>query len=555
MSWIIKGEAGKTLDTTARAFADLNISGCVLKFQSLAGDQLTWTAEAADATGAGTLVPDMGQIVELWWDTTRKFRGHVTGIRVGMKQIQITIDGPWWWMERTNLTEVMADATGVSAERHSYVFPLQSLATDISSLMARAVTNGVPMTAGSVAAMYTVPQMTLTEQSVANALALLMAWCPDSVAWFDYSGSGAPTLNVTRRGVMATQTYTLATDAVEIGDISPRMDLEVARNEIHYVVRNTTTGKPAWASQASGTAAAGKRQIVTVSGPEIVDFLPKDDFASYALKAVSLLTVFNGGNEALFDPVIADIFNTYGTSYYFLAPVTYFCTRTSPTPLGTSKSYYYPGYSCKDAKGVVLAPGSYYYVTDANPPEWVKSQGIAVTLSQHYLMFEPASPQGRSDGFTAWAEGAVITGALYLDGWGSTIYYFAVREAKGTGWAIPNALGVKTGTTIYKPWEYDFAVPPAGLAAELVAAQAWVPWEGPITLATDECSGDNLLPKKYRLANALAPCATMDALARGVTHDLMRGRTTIDLGAPARVDFGTLVSRVRTEPKDNIIYL
>ena len=74
MSWIIKGEAGKTLDATARSFADLNISGCLLKFQSLAYDQLTWQAGTLNASGAGTIVPDYGQIVELWWNSTRKFR-------------------------------------------------------------------------------------------------------------------------------------------------------------------------------------------------------------------------------------------------------------------------------------------------------------------------------------------------------------------------------------------------------------------------------------------------------------------------------------------------
>ena len=88
-----------------------------------------------------------------------------------------------------------------------------------------------------------------------------------------------------------------------------------------------------------------------------------------------------------------------------------------------------------------------------------------------------------------------------------------------------------------------------------MAAQAWTPWEGPITLVVDECSANNLLPYKYHLANALPVCSSMGALARGISHDLFRGRTTIDLGAPARVDFGTLVSRVRSEPKDNIIYL
>jgi hypothetical protein len=47
----------------------------------------------------------------------------------------------------------------------------------------------------------------------------------------------------------------------------------------------------------------------------------------------------------------------------------------------------------------------------------------------------------------------------------------------------------------------------------------------------------------------------MDTLARAVEHDIQRGRTTVELGAPARLDFGSLVARIRREPKDNIVYL
>ena len=145
----------------------------------------------------------------------------------------------------------------------------------------------------------------------------------------------------------------------------------------------------------------------------------------------------------------------------------------------------------------------------------------------------------------AVASGPLYTG-LYVTG------YYCIINLTVTGWITQSAL---SNTTLYKPWEYDFVTPPAGLAANLVTAQNWVPWEGPITLVADDCSGDNLLPHKYNLAGTIAPCAIMAALAKGCSHDIKGGRTIITLGAPARLDFGTLVSRVRQEPKDNIVYL
>ena len=551
MSWLLKGESAKTLDATSRSLASLNLSSAVLKFQSLAGDTLTWTADTTAATGEGTIIPDFGQVVELYWDTTRKFRGHVTSVKVGMRQIAVEVSGPWWWMERTNLTEVQTDATGATAERASYVFPTQSLATSIGSLIARAVTNGVPMTAGSVATMFDVPRMTLAEMSCANALATLMAWCPDAVAWFDYSGA-SPVLNITRRGVVSPTTYTLGTDAIEIGEITPRMDLEVARNEIHYVTRNATTGKPAWASQTSGTDAAGKRQIVTVSGPEIADFLPKDDFDTADVQTLAVSTLLAGGIRQ-YDTSIWSIFTTYGygtNAYYGTSipvPGSYFYDYS------TSKMHAFPAPSCKTKAGVALAAGSYHFIISADIPSWLQDQAVEVDLSVWLMMIEAPATTGWSPGFAAFRQGATDVGQGIIQNGDTTKYFWAVREAKLSGWALTVAHTALT--TLYKPWDYDYLTPPAGLAAALVTAQAWVPWEGPITLVADDVSGTNLLPAKYNLANGITACATMAALAKAITHDIFRGRTTIELGAPARLDFGTLVSRVRQDPKDNIVYL
>jgi len=543
MSWTIKGETGKTLDATARSLEALNISTAVLRFQSLAVDTLTWQAETADATGTGTIVPDLGQIVEIWKDSARKFRGHVTGVRVGMKSISVTVSGPWWWLERINLTSDVLPYTGAtsgSAERPTYVFPTQSLTTSLDALIARAITNGAPMVAGTVATMFSVPKITLAEQNCAEALATLLAWCPDAVAWFDYSGSAAPILNIYRRDTTEATalTITIGTDAVEDVDIKARLDLEVARNELHFVVRNATTGRPEWATQASGTDAAGKRQIVTVSGPEIATLLPKDDFDSMLIRTAEV-----GGYAAEIDeldPVIAAVIAAYGPVGWTFNAADYGLFPNCPQRNG--------GMPGSGAHRVILG----------SVPEWMKTSGVMIA----------GSPVKIVESMTR------VSGWLYNTYSGS--YSAAVTALKAQGRAFSAASGgnyqfcvyidytVPTinvswptagGTTVYKAWDYDYLTPPAGLAAALVAAQNWVPWEGPLTLVGDDVTGDNLLARKYHLAGTLTPCATMGALARSITHDILRGRTTIDLGAPARLDFGTLVSRVRSDPKDNIVYL
>lgn len=563
MSWTIKGEAGKTLDATSRApAAGLNISSCVLKFQSLAADTLVWTADTTAATGAGTIIPDFGQVVELYWNSDRKFRGHVTGIKVGTRQITVQVEGPWWWMERTNLTSDAypyldddGDPAGTPAERAQYVFPTQSLATSIAALIARAITNGVPMTAGTVATMYDCPRMTLSEMSCANALATLMAWCPDSIAWFDYAGA-SPVLHITRRGVVAATTYTLGTDPVEIGEIIPRMDLKVQRNELHYVTRDATTGKPAWASQASGTAAAGTRQIVTVSGPEIVDFLPRDDFDSVTVQTAN--AAISAALVAQRDAGLSAIVRTYGYLPGTIADyINYYVTSYDPGAYNGRALFtrWFPvRYTITDGAGAIIpTSSSKKLVLTGDLPEWAMTQlgGVRVQITGTWVTTNTA-------GVYSEVEKAIQLGGFgFVGGWvyqtGSDTYYVSGRSFSISGILIDTAY--LTPTVIYKPWDYDYLAPPAGLAAELVAAQNWIPWEGPLTIVADDVSGNNLLPYKYNLANGITPCTIMDALAKGCSHDLFRGRTTVDLGAPARLDFGTLVSRVRQDPKDNIVYL
>jgi hypothetical protein len=110
-------------------------------------------------------------------------------------------------------------------------------------------------------------------------------------------------------------------------------------------------------------------------------------------------------------------------------------------------------------------------------------------------------------------------------------------------------------TTVYRQWDYDYIATPSGLAAALVSAQNWVPWEGRIQTVADSVNGAQDLDKKWNVANALPACASMAALPKSIVYDIERGRKSINLGSPARTDFGSLAARFRRSPKDNIVYL
>jgi hypothetical protein len=581
VSWTIKGEAGAALDATVRTLASLNVDSAKLTFTTLDADKFEWSAVTSDPTGAGTIVPDAGQLVEVFYSGTRRFRGHVTIPRVSTGRVSVTCEGPWWWMTRIPLTQVQADDTAATATRPSYVFPTQSLKTSLEALIDRAIANGVPVIRGTVAAMFDFPRITLTEKSCAQALADLMSICPDAVAYYDYSAaSGNPTLNITRRGAMTDTTLTLGTDDIEDLDLAPRLDLEVQRVEIGSVTRNTTTGANTWATQTSGTAVPGKTQIMVTSGPEVADFLPKDRFDQVQIRnfamptggiAIGTLTTSSphsatsvSGAAKDFavqnDEEIATMIREFGSSFSgFLHLSNGGRYNTSLYTTGNLNGA--PGINLDRPNLISKAATSGLFVVMSNAPipDWLEwENGYTVTDATFTGYIRYTRDAQTSD--PVWWQEAIRRAEQVMVGYKANVSSTANSFQYNAFFpiAIPCKLvsvSHASLTTLYRQWDYDYVNPPAGLAAALLGAQNWIPYEGSIQLVADAVDGVQDLYRKYNVAASLTPHATMGALPKRIQYDIARGRKSIDLGAPARVDFGTLASRFRRSPKDNIVYL
>lgn len=587
MSWTIKGESGSALDATVRALDAVNFQAGKLTLASLESDKFEWTAATLNATGAGTIVPDLAQLIEVYESGVRRFRGHVTAPRIGIDSVQVVCEGPWWWMDRIALTSTQTDETGASGERVSYVFPTQDLKTSIEALIDRAITNGVPIIRGTVDAMFVFPRITLSEMSCAQALAELMSIVPDAVAHFDYSGAGNPILNITRRGAMAASTLTIGTDTVEDIDLLPRLDLEVKKVTIQSVTRNATTGLNTWATQTSGTSTPGKNQILVTSGPEAANFLPVNRYDQFACQtftmptggvAIGSLTSSTSHSATSVtgliktfvlenDMALATMIREFGSSfssYLYLSNGGMF--KTSNYPTGSDSSYHYQKLDKPNLIAKESTSGLYVVASADSVPDWAKWENgytvIDATLSGfvRYTRFSLTTDPVWWDEAVRRAAGSKI-GYPINENWPSggdtstsgNYQYNAFFE-----FAIPCKL-ISTSfpslTTVYRQWDYDYVATPAGLAAALVSAQDWIPWEGRIQTVADSVTGAQDLDKKWHVANALPACASMAALPKSIVYDIERGRKTINLGSPARTDFGTLAARFRRSPKDNITYL
>lgn len=562
MAWVIKGESGAGLDATNRSFQDLRIESGFLTFSSLGRDSLVWLAKTTDAAGGGTIVPDDRQAVEIYKDGVRRFRGHVSKTRVKLSVVEVEVQGPWYWMESIDLTSELTDGTGADEERVKYVADETSLDNKIRNAIDRMIDLGVPMIRGGIADMFATPKITLSGKTCAAALTALVSRCPDSVVYFDYGlGDVLPTIRLVRRGgsaPMDAETFTVGANGLEDADIFPRRDLRVRRVEINYLDRHATTGRVQYKRQSfglagTGIAAGSETQKLTLSGDELVAFMPIDEFESVVVKSINWQDMSRDFIIAN-DVELAAIDETYGSVYGArAASISFWMGDITDKQLRTVLC---PTFKRKSVSGKALTSSQKWLMTSTTPlPEWAVTElgAIEVEILGGWAA-SWTSTSGWNDGFKAVQAGAVEYNNFwrYSTSVGSdkdvTIDY-AVRSFTVRAWLL--SAEYASNTTIYKPMEYGFPAPPAGMAEEIRNTQVWVPWEGTIVLAgAANCTGANNLRKVINLNNTLTECATMKAPARSIVYDILRERVTWTLGPPPRLDYGTSSGRVPSSPQD-----
>lgn len=564
--WTIKGESGKTFNATVRSLETAQIDSAQISFRSLEADTFTFTISPETLTSA--TIPDLEQKITLYRDGVQFFTGTVTNVRPiisqSSQQAQVTVSGPWWWMERINMTTVRTDGAGSTGERMTFVFGNATtggdLETHIRALIARAIALGVPMQLGGVADFFNVPQISLNQSTVGQALSELVRLVPDTQVNFDYSTT-PPTIDIRRRGTSTPRTIDVATAPVDSIDIEPMIELQVSQVRLPYVTRDVQ-GRTVYQEQASGTAATGKVEILTVSGPEIDTFLPNDLFDSYNIKTVQFLET--RAEQWLLDQQgsLVDLAKANGySSGRFPCNLSLggeITLYSSPPATNTT------GFTIRRLRvpspSIFSADGSYYdiysstrkMIITADPPDWIKSElgiGLKEAVYEGYFGFVTGYPLPswwQSVGFEFY-----INGYTYDGTGGQRMYGFKKFSVP----CFITTTAYPTTTTVYRPADYSFIQPPANLAANLKAAQDWLPYTGSITLVEEDVGGTRYMGTKINLTNTLPAYASMGALVAGVNLDIATGTTTIELGQPPRLDYRTFVDRIRKTSQDNIVYL
>lgn len=580
-TWTIKGESGKGLDATVRTIQSLGIDSASVEFASLADDVFTYSMKTTSAAGAGidgvVRIPTAGQQVELFKDGVRKFIGHAALPEIDLDRITVRVLGPWWWMSQIPIASIQSGAvdtsTSADGERPTYAFAQGDLRESLRVLNNQAKLAGVPVlniapedVGDHINAMFSTLKTTISGRSWGDALAEMLNWCLDAVARYDHSGTGNPALRISRRGSMTPLSLTVGNNITECR-IRPRLDLEVKRVELHYVTRNPTTGAPRWARQAHGPAEVGKLQMVPVSGPDQSDLVPPDDSDTYFIKTMGSASNFVNTTESSLVGARQKYGNQVSASTANGAPISLWRSWWNPTTGSSKPDTSYGKISAGTSPLTFVKPnGTRIDLTGRNfiitgtPPDWVKkTAGINMHEGElsGMLIRSFAQSQNASGGFDTFKvpEWVTALGMTFLiSGFTETqkLHYYAKPFTMA---ATVVSINYSAGATLYRPWLWDYLAPPANLSENLRDCQNWVPWEGTISTIADDVSCDNVLNRKIRLVGSATVCATMDSLLKKVKYDIIGNRTTYTLGAPARIDYGTFIARLRSQKIDRIRYL
>jgi hypothetical protein len=200
----------------------------------------------------------------------------------------------------------------------------------------------------------------------------------------------------------------------------------------------------------------------------------------------------------------------------------------------------------------------YKIITSSDPLDWVGMNVVDATLYGQFFLFHVFDSGGsrNTNPYPAWAtEAGFVRVATGFEG---TSYYannitLATKPFSFNVKATNSIAGASQ--TFYRPADYSFIAPPTTLAADLLAAQNWIPYEGAITLEEEDVGATRYRGNKINLINSIPAYSTMGALVSGESLEIETGRTTINLGAPARNDYRTLVDKIRKTSQDNIVYV
>lgn len=548
-AWTIIGQSGKALGSASVDLEVTNYSDVKLTTTNQGTDTLSFFVRSESRTADPSYLPEFQQQISLFKSGTRQFTGYVNKpkfiMQGGIFGWQIEAQNGWPELDRVTL----------SAADKEYVRAQGSLTATVQDIINKAIAAGARISLGSVAAMFDIPAISFRGTSCGAALVELLKIAADAVAYFDYSGAGNPALVVVRRGAMTAKTFTFGTDDItEPFSCSPVPGSTPTKVTVAYATRDLN-GIVTEYVQAAGTGA--DVQSVILAGSNFADFQSKATAGQIALQTSTAAT---WANIYALDPKLKDIAGILA-------------------PNGTGSVGYWGGTSGdKTWRTLVGDNTGFYGMTAPNTAPLVKgewreymaavlgmSKGEAKVRVDFFWVrrekttnFSGSSVENhdRPDWFLS-----LMSAGAYIAS--TPVGVYAISEETQAGdppnhrsrdtseilryraefsvTAISRSLAALT--TFRDPGDYGTIAPPVDLAANLLAAQSFVPYEGEFGLAPAH-TAERLLSRKVSFGGLTARLAAIGALIQSETFDVETGAKTVQMGLAARSG-GSALGRLR----------
>lgn len=514
-------------------------------------------------------------------------------------------------MEQTPFSGDVEDSAGNTVERMFFPFDTQDVKTTLTTMINRMITLGCPIQLGAIDDCFEVPSISMPNMSCADALAEVLRWVADAVVWFDYSvttGTGHPSINVTRRLVATSLNLAAGAAPVAVATITPRLDLKVDQIKLLFAAHNDEE-KTIFVEVSSGHD--GTAQSATSSTLKLAADASESDDAYASLDVViesgtgagqtRTISGYVGGTKIATisanwttTPDATSVYKVGAGSGDGTLPQRQIVPITGPEISDSLPKDYFENEDMKSK--AIPAWGSRGTLAAENDPlitAWIDENGAfsGYSLLDNFYSQKVPITIKKKDGSPptvsyyiiegdekAWFETLGIeTEDLTVSG--EFAFYQATQTptpaivadlghdgtfSYGGDWYWRKSLtftitGVSelwaTLTTVYRKQDYEFINPPDGLAFNLIQTQNWTPYEGSVTLRETEVGGARLIDKKVNISNSLPEHASMGAMISEVEFDIHGMSTTIYLGAPARLSYKSLVRRFRQSGRDNFVYL
>lgn len=521
-TWTISKNGG-----AAQTLATWGISSTRLTLQSQAASSLEFVADGVriDATKPFAY----GDRVELFSNSVRRFYGKVRFIypsaapeREGVRYL---VMDPWFDLENVPYQQAnwhWYDNTGTYRSGYSVRVNLfqdangnpvtvKAQIEDILTYARTVVSPSIPINTGTIEPTMNWAYTREDNVSCANAIRYCLRAAPDCTAYFDYSGSGSPTLHIRRRSSLSSVTLNAtAGTSVVASDIKPRYDLRKTHVQITFEYSNT------WNNQ------------------------------SFATRSYDVYPAGTTGQEA---DCFAAILSLAGSSVTVESQ-----TIETDTIDATSPAWWYKYYKAlqeEHAGTIFIADGVVYQlVDDVNDPNYGKpdtSGGnfVAVDFTKHVV--KGAVPawtptRGRRYVAQAWCQYSV------LDDSGNPI----IDPETGEGVLRQGIISLNITGTDYASGTYQNATTnsfaetaPSGIAQYLYTALNALHYDGRVTIAENEVSFVAGLRNSINLTGGDPTWSAMSAQVQVVEYDIDFGVTAITLGPPEHLSPQDLMEQFR----------